>query len=56
MMNKNKVKLTRSEKVLLEVKYLLPLKTGQIYSVLNGRKIEGENHEKAATYSKSISS
>lgn len=35
---------------------LTPTKAGQIYGVMIGRKIEGENHEKAATYSKSISS
>lgn len=35
---------------------LIPAKAGQSYVVMNGRKIEGENHEKAATYSKSISS
>ncbi|MGG2064710.1 hypothetical protein [Bacillus sp. S14(2024)] len=35
---------------------LISAKAGQIFAAMNGRKIEGENHEKAATYSKSISS
>lgn len=35
---------------------LTPTNSGQVYSVMNGRKIEGEIHEKVATHSKSISS